>query len=55
MTPGGALVIYQISSTMEYTVGIHADQPLGTEIKVMAYDGNTSQEAYVIPDFTVPK
>lgn len=48
ITPGGAVVFFQISPEKEYTVGIHAEQPVGTKINVMAYDGNMSQEPYTL-------
>lgn len=46
MTSGGAFVFLQVSSGKVYTVGFHADQPVGTKITVMAYDGNMAQEPY---------
>ena len=46
MQPGGVFVFLRIEEGMEYTVGFHAEQPKGTPITVMAYDGNHTQEPY---------
>ena len=46
---GGCFSFYQIATDKEYTVGIHADVDLNTEVKVFVYDGEDT-EPYV-PDF----
>lgn len=46
MQPGGAFAFLQVEADVEYTVGFHADQPEGTAVTIMAYDGNHSQEPY---------
>ena len=46
MQPGGVFVFLRIEEGVEYTVGFHAEQPKGTPITVMAYDGNHTQEPY---------
>ncbi|MEE0109511.1 MAG: hypothetical protein UEP57_01290 [Oscillospiraceae bacterium] len=44
LSPGGALAFLHVLNDKVYTVGFHADQPQGTEIVVMAYDGMIGQE-----------
>lgn len=36
---GGSICLKQIKKDTEYTVGIHADVPEDTSIKLTAYDG----------------
>ena len=43
---GGCFSFYQIATDKEYTVGIHADVDLNTEVKVFVYDGEDT-EPYV--------
>ncbi len=50
MDPGGVFVFLKIEEGVEYTVGFHADQPEGTPITIMAYDGNHPQEPYVLEE-----
>lgn len=40
---GGVTVLYQLDKEAEYRLGVHADVEEGTEIKVMAYDGEVSE------------
>ena len=44
--PGGACAFLQAKTDADYTVGLHADVPEGTEIPLIAYDG-TEQDPYV--------
>ena len=46
MEPGGVFAFLRVEEGIEYTVGFHADQPEGTPIHIMAYDGNHPQELY---------
>jgi len=46
MDPGGVFVFLRVEEGIEYTVGFHADQPEGTPIHIMAYDGNHSHGPY---------
>ena len=41
--PGGVTVFHQAAKQEEYTVGIHAEEEDGTEIKLMVYDGERAE------------
>ena len=41
--PGGVTVFHQAVKQEEYTVGIHAEEEDGTEIKLMVYDGERAE------------
>ena len=50
MMPGGVFVFLRVEEGKTYTVGFHADQPEGTRVNIMAYDGNHPQEPYSLND-----
>ena len=41
--PGGVTVFHKAAKQEEYTVGIHAEEEDGTEIKLMVYDGERAE------------
>ena len=43
---GGCTSYEQVDPDIKYTVGLHADVADGTEINVMAYDGDAVMEPY---------